>query len=151
MIQINVKAVVPERTVEAAQGWVLYDGDCSLCAAAAARFAPMLHRHHFNLALLQTPWVRQRLGLTPNALLIEMKLLAADGRIYGGADALLQIARTIWWVWPVYALAQIPGAMVLIRAVYRVIAKNRHCLNGACLIQKQLARRHTTRVFFEMP
>jgi len=151
MIRIVVKAVIPERTGEAARGWVLYDGNCSLCAGAAARFAPLLQRHHFNLASLQTAWVQKRVGLKPDEPLAEMKLLAADGRIYGSADALLQIARTIWWARPVYALAHIPGAMVLFRAIYHVIAANRHCANGASSIPKPLVRHQTTRVFFEMP
>jgi predicted DCC family thiol-disulfide oxidoreductase YuxK len=80
-----------------------------------------------------------------------MKLLAADGQVYGGADALAQIARRIWWAWPLFAIAQIPGALVLLRAIYRHLAANRHCLNGACAIQKPLTHHHVTRVFFEMP
>lgn len=146
-----MNAVIPKQTTEAAQGWVLYDGECPFCLNAAVRFAPMLRRHDFDLAPLQAPWVQQRLGLKPNEPLDEMKLLADDGQIYGGADALLQIARRIWWVWPLFALAQIPGTRILFRAIYRRVAANRHCLSRACSIQKPLARRHTTRTFFEMP
>ena len=137
MIQLEVKAAIPERIADSAQGWVLYDGECPLCTGAATRFTPFLLRHHFHLATLQTPWVQQRLGLKTDGPLAEMKLLAGDGRIFGGAEALLQIARTIWWARPMYALAQIPGAMVLFRVIYRVIAANRHCSNGACSIQKR--------------
>lgn len=151
MIRINVKAVVPEQTVEAAQGWVLYDGDCSLCTVAAARFTSMLRRHHFDLAPLQTPWVQQKLGLKPDEQLAEMKLLAANEQVFGGAEALVQIARHIWWAWPLFAIVQIPSAMILLRAIYRRVAANRHCLNGACSLRKPLARHHTTRTFFEMP
>jgi predicted DCC family thiol-disulfide oxidoreductase YuxK len=115
---------------EAAQGWVFYDGDCPLCIGAAARFAPMLRHHHFDLAPLPAVWVRQRAGLEPEEPLAEMKLLAADGWIYGGADALVQIARRIWWAWPLFALAQIPGTMILFRAIYRRVAANRNCMNG---------------------
>lgn len=146
-----MNAVITEQTTEAAQGWVLYDGECSFCTGAAARFAPMLLRHHFNLAPLQTAWVQQRIGLNPDEPLAEMKLLAADGEIYGGADALLQIARRICWAWPLFALAQIPGVMILFRATYRFIAAHRNCLNGACAIRKPVARRHRTRAFLEMP
>jgi predicted DCC family thiol-disulfide oxidoreductase YuxK len=96
----------------------------------------LLRTHGFDMATLQTPWVRQRLELKPDSELTEMKLLASDGKIYGGAEALMQIARRIWWAWPLFALAQIPGAMILFRAIYRRIAANRHCLNGVCSIQK---------------
>jgi len=146
-----VNAAISERTIRTAQSWVLYDGECSFCTGVATRFAPMLRRHHFNLAPLQTPWVRKQLGLRIGEPLAEMKLLADDGQIYGGADALAQIARKIWWAWPLFAMAHLPGVKSLLRAMYRRVAANRHCLNGACLIQKPLARHHTIRTFFEMP
>jgi predicted DCC family thiol-disulfide oxidoreductase YuxK len=148
---IFVKAAIPERATEAARGWVLYDGECSRCTGAARRFQNLLHLHGFELATLQSPWVCRRLGTNAEEPFAEMKLLAVDGRVYGGADALVQIARKIWWAWPVFAFAQIPGAMVLLRVIYRRIAANRHCLNGACSIQKPLTHHHVTRVFFEMP
>jgi predicted DCC family thiol-disulfide oxidoreductase YuxK len=146
-----VNAVITDRATEAAQGWVLYDGECPFCLDMVARFAPLLHRHHFDLVPLQTTWVRKRLGLATDEPLTEMKLLAEDGRIYGGVDVVLQIARHVWWVWPLFAVAQIPAAMMLLRAIYERIAANRHCLNGACSIQKPPARRHITRTFFEIP
>lgn len=131
-------------------GWVLYDGDCPLCATAAGRFASLLGRHGFQLAPLQAPWVQLRLGLRPDEPLIEMKLLAADGLVFGGAGALVQIARQIWWAWPMYALAQVPGAMVLLRWVYRRVAAKRQCLGRVCGI-KQRGRHHGVTSFFEMP
>ena len=140
-----------ERATEAAQGWVLYDGECQFCLNIVARFTPILRRHHFQLAPLQVPWVQKRLGLKPGEPLVEMKLLAGDGTIYGGADALVRIARTIWWAWPVFAVAQIPGAMILCRAIYRRIAANRYCLSGMCPAQKSSVHHHTVRTFFEMP
>jgi predicted DCC family thiol-disulfide oxidoreductase YuxK len=131
-----VNAVITKRTVEAAQGWVFYDGECSFCLNAVARFAPLLHRHHFNLAPLQAPWVRTRLGLKPDELLVEMKLLASDEQVFGGVDALLQIARRIWWAWPLFAFAQLPGAMFLLRTNYCWVAANRYCFSGKCPITK---------------
>ena len=131
------------------RGWVLYDGDCPLCCAAAARFAPLLQRHGFQFAPLQTPWVQAQLGLQPNVLLNEMKLLTADGNVFGGAEAVVQIARAIWWGWPLFALAQIPGVKHLLATIYRHVAANRHCLSRVCFKQKPATKRHTT--FLEMP
>jgi predicted DCC family thiol-disulfide oxidoreductase YuxK len=128
-----VNTVIPKRTAET--GWVLYDGECPLCLGTVARFGPLLRRHHFALASLQTSRVQKRLGLKPDESVVEMKLLLGDGTIFGGADAVVQIVRRIWWAWPLFALAQIPGAMILFRAIYRRIAANRHCLNGACSIK----------------
>jgi len=132
-----VNAVIPERTTEAVRDWVFYDGECPLCTGAVARFAPMLHRHRFNLAPLQMPWTQKRLGLKTGEPLVEMKLLTEYGQIYGGADALAQIARRIWWAWPLFALAHIPGAAILLRTLYQRIAANRNCIGNACQLPKQ--------------
>lgn len=146
-----MKVSIPEQSTEPVRGWLLYDGECSLCIRAARRFQNLLHRNGFQLATLQSPWVYRRLGMNASGPFTEMKLLSEDGQIYGGADALEQIARKIWWAWPLHAVAKIPGAMVLVRAIYRRIALNRHCLNGACSMERTLDFRHFTRAFFEMP
>ena len=57
----------------------------------------MLVRRGLHPVPLQAAWARRRLGLADAKPLVEMKLLARDGIIYGGADALMQIARAIWW------------------------------------------------------
>ena len=146
-----MKAAIPEQTGEAARGWVFYDGDCSLCAGAAARFALLLHRHHFNLAPLQAAWVRKRIGLEPDEPLAEMKLLAADGRIYGGADALLQIARAIWWLWPLGHLLTMPGIHWLAGCTYRWVARHRYYFGGRCKKEGQRSICHRHAAFFELP
>ncbi len=133
-----MKTGIPDQAAETAQDWVLYDGECSFCTGAAARFAPMLRRHHFDLAPLQAAWVQQRLALKLDEPLVEMKLLMEDGRIYGGADAFMQIARSIWWAWPLFVVAHIPGAMFLIHAIYRRVAAKRQCLGGARDIGKKV-------------
>jgi predicted DCC family thiol-disulfide oxidoreductase YuxK len=132
-----VNAVIPERTTEAVQGWVFYDGECPLCTGALSRFGPMLRRHHFDLAPLQVPWTQKRLGLKPGEPLVEMKLLTANGQIYGGAEALAQIARRIWWAWPLFALTQIPGTAILLRGIYQRIAASRNCIGNACQLPEQ--------------
>jgi predicted DCC family thiol-disulfide oxidoreductase YuxK len=131
-----VNATIPNQVVETACSWVFYDDKCPLCLATVARFSPLLRRHQFDLASLQTPWVQRRLGLNPGEPLTEMKLLTADDKIYGGADAALQIAKNFWWAWPLFVLAKIPGLMPLFHATYRRIVANRTCFGGQCLIPK---------------
>jgi predicted DCC family thiol-disulfide oxidoreductase YuxK len=118
------------------RGWVCYDAGCPLCRHAAGRFEAPLARRHFQLVPLQTGWVQARLGLKPAVPLDEMKLIAADGTIFDGADAVVQITRQIWWLWPLFAFAQIPGAMIFFRVIYRRIAANRNCVGGACRLPK---------------
>ena len=63
-----------------------------------------------------------------------MRLLLTDGRSLGGADAIVEIARRIWWAWPLWVISRFPGVMGILRAGYRILAANRHCANGVCLI-----------------
>jgi len=80
-----------------------------------------------------------------------MRLSLADGRNLGGADAVVEIARRIWWAWPLWLFSRIPGARPFLQAVYRVIAANRHCRAGVCRIPRRhdVPARH--QAFFEMP
>jgi len=113
---------------------VLYDGDCPVCIRLAGRFERVLGVQDYKLIPLQTPWVRERLGLSEAELLFEMRLLFPDGKFLGGADAMLELIRHIWWAWPVWLISRIPGAMPILRFCYRAFAARRHCLDKVCEI-----------------
>lgn len=115
-------------------GWVFYDGECRICLAWAERLRAALGRRRFNLVPLQSPDASRQLGLVGPALLGEMRLLLADGRNLGGAAAIVEIARRIWWGRPLWAISRFPGVMPVLRAGYRILAANRYCANGVCLI-----------------
>ncbi len=118
-------------------GWLFYDGDCSFCVNSVRRFNRTLKRSGFVPVQFQNSWARARLDLKPDSELTEMIVLTADGQKFGGADAIAQIARQIWWAWPLFALARIPGIRFIFRAIYRRIATNRHCLGGKCELLAQ--------------
>ncbi|MEO5803852.1 MAG: DCC1-like thiol-disulfide oxidoreductase family protein [Verrucomicrobiota bacterium] len=113
-------------------GWIFYDAECALCLRWLRRTERLLNRRNFKFVPLQTTWAKERLGLTPATALAEMRLMRADGRIFGGADAVMEIARKIWWAWPAWMMSKIPGVILFCRAIYRFIANNRHCANNAC-------------------
>jgi predicted DCC family thiol-disulfide oxidoreductase YuxK len=115
-------------------GWFFYDADCPFCVRIAELFARVLVPRGFALAPLQDPRVPALLGLSEMELLREMRLLTAEGQQYGGADAAVFIARKIWWAWPLYALAQLPGMIPILRAGYRSVAARRSCASGTCAI-----------------
>jgi predicted DCC family thiol-disulfide oxidoreductase YuxK len=117
-------------------GWVLYDGLCLFCRRLALRFQSTLASRGLHLAELQEPWVKERLRLSNSELLAEMRLLTADGQVFGGADAVIEMARQIWWGWPLYALAKIPAVRRGLRGLYRGVAKRRHC-GGACAMPER--------------
>jgi len=136
MISLNTE--ITEITGDTpARGWVLFDGDCRLCVGSARRFAPLLHRHGFELAALQTPWVQERFDLMSGGQPAEMVILTSSGDVFGGADGILQIARRVWWAWPLFAAAKIPGITPLLHVAYRRLAANRHCLGGVCRTTSQ--------------
>jgi len=107
--------------------WVLYDGDCSRCSALAHFFRPALRRRGFLIAPLQSLWVPSALAMGPRELLQEMRVFTAHGELYSGADAVVYLARHIAWAWPLWALAQLPGAMPVLGALYRWVAAHRRC------------------------
>jgi predicted DCC family thiol-disulfide oxidoreductase YuxK len=110
-----------------ARGWLFFDADCNFCVKIVRFIAPILAKRGFALAPLQDPRVGQLLALPEDELLREMRLLLGDGRQFGGADAVIAIARDIWWARPVVWLSRIPGMMSVLRTSYRWIAANRKC------------------------
>jgi alginate O-acetyltransferase complex protein AlgI len=111
---------------------IFYDADCRFCVSAARRFGRLLTQRRFELVPLQTPGASADLGIPADQLLAEMRLRLHDGTVLGGAAAVAEIARRIWWAWPLWALSRLPGAMRPMRATYRWIARHRSCANGAC-------------------
>lgn len=120
-----------------AAGWVCYDGECALCLRWLRRVKRPLLRHGFNFIPLQTASVKAHLNLADNEPLTEMRLLLPEQQVLGGADAAVVLMRYVWWLWPLWLISRVPGAMPLFRFVYRRIAANRHCATGACALPKQ--------------
>ena len=113
------------------RGWIFYDGGCGLCSTLRQRWGPTVEPRGFRLAALQEPWVQRRLALH-DAIPPELKVETADGQLLGGADALLYLARYIWWARPLALVAPLPGFRTLLRRLYRPLATHRHRLSRAC-------------------
>ncbi len=116
----------------AARGWVFFDRDCAVCTSLARRFRRTLETRGFGLAALQDPRVQTLLALPTEDLLREMRVATGGGEIYGGADAIVFLARQIWWAWPLYAAAKLPGVSRILDASYRWFADHRTCASGSC-------------------
>lgn len=116
-------------------GWIFFDADCSFCTALARRFGGALEPRGFGLAPLQDPRVPELLALLPGQLLLELRVLTSDGKQFGGADAIVYLASCIWWAWPVYAFAKLPGMLKVLRAGYRWVATRRSCASSGCRLQ----------------
>lgn len=116
---------------------VFYDADCRFCARAARRFKRVLARRRVELVPLQVPGASAALGVPDNQLLAEMRLRLRDGTVFGGAAAVAEMARRVWWAWPLWAFSRLPGAMRPMHATYRWIACRRSCANGACTLNAE--------------
>jgi hypothetical protein len=85
---------------------------------------------------LQDPRVVSLLGLPKAELLRELRFLLSDGSQRGGADAVLAVAREIWWARPLVWLAEIPGVLEQLRHGYRWFAARRSCAAVQCAIDR---------------
>jgi predicted DCC family thiol-disulfide oxidoreductase YuxK len=110
-----------------AKGWLFFDAECGFCTRIAQWLAPILARRGFAVAPLQDPRVGSILGLTSPQLLRELRFLLQDGAQYGGADAVLAVAREIGWARPLVWVSKLPGMMKLLHAGYCAVAARRSC------------------------
>jgi len=100
----------------------------------ARRFQALLERHGFVLVPLQSTAVRAALRVPESELLAEMRVITSDGRVFGGADALVFLSHVVCK--PLYELTRIPGVKPLLRIGYRFIARNRDCGGNACTVNR---------------
>ncbi len=110
-----------------AKGWLFFDAECDFCTRSARWIAPILRRRGMAVAPLQDPRVGALLGMNRELLLRELRFLLSDGKQYGGADAVVAVAREIWWAHPLVWFAKLPGAMKVLHFGYRWVATQRSC------------------------
>jgi predicted DCC family thiol-disulfide oxidoreductase YuxK len=119
-----------------ARGWLFFDAECGFCTRTARWLLPILERRGLAVAALQDPRVGVLLGLSRTELLRELRVLLSDGTQYGGADAVLAVAREIRWAQPLVWLAKIPGMMEQLRRGYCWFAARRSCVATHCDVQR---------------
>jgi predicted DCC family thiol-disulfide oxidoreductase YuxK len=96
---------------------VFYDADCAFCRRWAKRGERWMAGKGYRFEPMPEP-------------LDEMKVVTADGSMTGGAEAVVHLARQVWWAWPVWAVSQVPGMQTVLRAGYRQVARRRQCGKG---------------------
>lgn len=116
------------------QAEVYFDAECAFCIRLASAGTRRLARHGMRVVPLQSPDAAQELGVPPERLLDEMRLRTAGGEVFGGADAMVEIGRRIWWTSPLWLLSRAPGVMWILRRAYRKVAASRSCRHGACAL-----------------
>ena len=163
-------------------GWVGYDRDCGFCCNLVRRWHGVFEARGFTFVPLQNRWLADRLAAVGRAsppgqdtglakadaaderplagrgrpahmdIPDEMKLLLADGRIIGGAEAIAAMACAVWYMAPAGWVMKLPVMHNLVRVAYRWVAKNRHRL-GVCHVPERRAvhNLHGHAAFFEVP
>lgn len=81
------------------------------------------------------PWQRipeqmNALGLTAVDGMTQVWFAHPDGRLTGGAAAVNDALRTVWWVRPFAWLYRLPGINRVEDWVYKRVAENRYRLPG---------------------
>jgi predicted DCC family thiol-disulfide oxidoreductase YuxK len=150
----SVNTEITDKEAKHLRGWVLYDDTCPICRREAGRWQAVFARRGFHFAPLQLSWAKTRQGLPADTLPSEMKLLLTDGRELGGAEALAELARQIWWLRPFGVLASLPSFRPGFDAAYRWLARNRYRLRGQCELSKTAhacSPRHRCSALFETP
>ena len=113
-------------------GWVLYDGLCGFCSRWVPHWQNVLRRHGFHIEMLQAEWVNQNLKLPEDELALDIRLLLRNGGQRKGADVYRYVMQRIWWAWPLYALASLPGLRQVFDGAYRRFADNRYWISRTC-------------------
>ncbi len=130
--------VNPERI-----GWVLYDDACGFCRRWIPFWSGTLRRRGLDIAPLQSEWVRVRLTLPPDQLLLDLRLLLIDGTLISGANVYRFALRRIWWAYPLYLFSVTPLTRSLFNAGYRTFANHRLGFSRTCRLPPGPAGDHT--------
>jgi hypothetical protein len=91
-----------------------------------------LRKLGLHTAALQSPWVLERVGLAPEVLVQDVRLLHSDGRLTSGSEVYRYVMKRLWWAYPFYLLTLAPGLSHLFNWSYRTFARHRFKISDAC-------------------
>lgn len=144
MTEKQKHAVHGAETDAPGESWVLFDGTCGFCTAVVTRMQPLLARHGFRIAPLQSEWVAPFLGLPSDQVAEEFRVIDANGAVHLGADGYRCLLRSIPGLYPAYLLSQAPGLRAVFTKAYELVAKNRGTvsrltgLGNACAVKPRV-------------
>jgi predicted DCC family thiol-disulfide oxidoreductase YuxK len=119
-------------TIANPAGWILYDDSCGICRRWVPFWEGTLRKRGFEIAPLQSDWVREKLHLDEKDLLQDLRLLLANGGQIRGADTYRYAMKRIWWAYPVYLFSIAPLGRNIFDWSYRKFATHRHRISSAC-------------------
>ncbi len=118
------------------EGWVLFDGSCGFCSWWVPFWAKMLRAHGYEIEMLQSEWVSQRLGLSESEILSDILILRPSGEQVRGADVYRDVMSKVWWLKPIYFCSMAPLSRQIFNLAYKVFNKNRYRVSRVCGMRK---------------
>jgi predicted DCC family thiol-disulfide oxidoreductase YuxK len=122
------------RTTAAPGGtaWIaLYDGHCRICTAGAERLARWGAPGKVELRSFQEAGALEAFpGITFDECMKRIVVVAPDGRVFGGAEAIARVVMTIRIIGFLAYAYYVPGIRQLAELAYRAVANNRYRLGG---------------------
>jgi predicted DCC family thiol-disulfide oxidoreductase YuxK len=118
---------------------VLYDGHCRFCEAGSKRLITLARPGAVEAIDFQLPGALDRFpGITHEACMQAMHLIAPDGRVYRGVEAAVRAVATRPLLGLLARVYYLPGIRQLCDWLYAHIAARRYrilgrtCPDGAC-------------------
>jgi len=110
---------------------MLYDGHCRFCTEGSRRLEAWMRRGSVERADFQLPGVLERFpGLTHEKCMERLHLVAPDGRVFAGVEAIVRALATRPLLGRLAYLYFVPGLRQLFDGLYKVIAAHRYRLMG---------------------
>jgi predicted DCC family thiol-disulfide oxidoreductase YuxK len=114
-----------------AQYTLLYDGACRICVSQTQLLAT--YDDHGRIAMLDMNSAEAQARfpqVRPEDARREVYLVAPDGTLHRGADAVRETLLRLPLLSGLGQLMRLPGVMSLARPIYALIARNRYLLGG---------------------
>ncbi|MGQ9926157.1 MAG: thiol-disulfide oxidoreductase DCC family protein [Chloroflexaceae bacterium] len=110
---------------------LLYDGGCRICTGQIGWIEAYNDGGWIEVLDMRSPEARARFPhVTPEDAQREVHLVAPDGTLYRGADAVRETLLRLPGLRGLGELMRLPGAMLFARPVYACVAQNRYLLGG---------------------
>jgi predicted DCC family thiol-disulfide oxidoreductase YuxK len=129
------------------RAWIaLYDGHCRICTAGAERLARWGAPGRVGLRSFQEDGALDAFpGLTFEECMMRMIVVAPDGRVFAGAEAVARVAMTIRIAGFLAYAYYVPGIKQLAELAYRTVANNRYRLGGKTSCSDEACALHAPR------
>nr|WP_273385297.1 DUF393 domain-containing protein [Cohnella zeiphila] len=115
---------------------VVYDGECNLCLATAAKLRAIRTESRLEWIALQslasgeTPAWPAIAGIPPERLAAQLHVTDEAGRLYGGPEAVMRLLKDVPSLKWLGVVGSWPGFRSLSGWLYRLIARYRYQLFG---------------------